>query len=399
MKGEKFRILHLCEHPVQYNTTLWQRQALHPKLDILVVYCNLRGAVPAMNPGFGVEVEWDVPLLEGYPWTLVPSAKGPKNGGRRTSLPWKNLWQLVTNGEFDAVCLGGYYFREAWTVLLAAKRKRIPVIVCTDAHSLESRRAKSKFTLGIKKQIVGRIFRMAAAVITSSSNAEIFLQSLGVPSERIFMGRSVVDNAWWTEHTAHLDRAALRRELNLPPEARIVLYCAKLQPWKRPGDLLEAFSRADVSGSYLLFAGDGPLRAMLEQRSRDLGVADRVHFLGFVNQTRLPGVYVASDVLVLPSDYEPFGLVINEAMLCGCPVVVSDRVGARYDLVYEDETGSVFPCGNVEALAKILRSLLNDPSRLDRMGAAAKERMLSWTPELNIATFLEAVEVAVSNKR
>jgi glycosyltransferase involved in cell wall biosynthesis len=399
MKGGKFRILHLCEHPVQYNTTLWQQQTRHPKLDILVVYCSLRGAVPAMNPGFGVEVAWDVPLLEGYPWTVVPFAKSRKDGAGHNSLFSKALWQLVTRGEFDAVCLGGYYFREAWTVLLAAKRKGIPVILCTDANSLESRRAKSKLALAIKKTIVGRIFRMAGAVITSSSHAAIFLQSLGVPSERIFLGRSVVDNTWWTERAASVDRTASRRELNVPPEARVVLYCAKLQRWKRPEDLLEAFSRASVLDSYLIFAGDGPLRAALEQRSRDLEVADRVRFLGFVNQTRLPGVYVASDVLVLPSDYEPFGLVVNEAMLCGCPVVVSDRVGAQYDLVREGETGSVFQCGNVEALAKILRSLLSDPSQLGRMGAAARERMQSWTPELNLASFVEAVEVAVSNKR
>jgi glycosyltransferase involved in cell wall biosynthesis len=399
MKGGKFRVLHLCEHPVQYNTILWQRQALHPKLDILVVYCSLRGAVSAMNPGFGVEVAWDVPLLEGYPWTLVPSEKTGKNGAGRPGLLSKVLWQLVTKGGFDAVCLGGYYFREAWTVILAARRRGIPIILCTDAHGLESRRAKSKFTLAVKKRVVGRIFRMAAAVITSSSKAAVFLQTLGIPSERIFMGRSVVDNTWWTDRAAQVDRAALRRELNLPAEARVVLFCAKLQPWKRPGDLLEAFSRANVSDSYLLFAGDGPLRAALEQRSRDLRVADRVRFLGFVNQTRLPGVYVASDLLVLPSDYEPFGLVVNEAMLCGRPVVVSDRIGARYDLVREGETGSVVPCGDVEALAETLRSLLGDRSQLDRMGTAAKERMQAWTPELNIATFVRAVEVVVSNKR
>ena len=124
-----------------------------------------------------------------------------------------------------------------------------------------------------------------------------------------------------------------------------------------------------------------------------------MRFFGFVNQTRLPGLYVASDLLVLPSDYEPFGLVVNEAMLCGRPVVVSDRIGARYDLVREGETGSVFPCGDVEALANTLRSLLSDRSQLDRMGAAAKERMQTWTPELNIATFVRAVEIAVSNKR
>jgi glycosyltransferase involved in cell wall biosynthesis len=240
---------------------------------------------------------------------------------------------------------------------------------------------------------------MASAVITSSSQAGVFLDSLGVPPERIFMGRSVVDNTWWADRATHLDRAALRRELNLPSEARVVLYCAKLQPWKRPGDLLEAFSRANVSDSYLIYAGDGPLRPMLEQRSRDLGVASRVRFLGFVNQKGLPGVYVTSDFLVLPSDYEPFGLVVNEAMLCGRPVVVSDRVGARYDLICEGETGSIFPCGDVEALTKILQSLLRDRSQLDRMGAAARERMQAWTPELNVETFVRAVEAVVPNKK
>jgi len=110
-------------------------------------------------------------------------------------------------------------------------------------------------------------------------------------------------------------------------------------------------------------------------------------------------VYVASDLLVLPSDYEPFGLVVNEAMLCGCPAVASDRVGARYDLVSEGETGCVFPCGDIEALAQILLSLLSDPTQLDRMGTAAKQRMRTWSPESNMGSFIEAVQAAVAGQR
>jgi len=110
----------------------------------------------------------------------------------------------------------------------------------------------------------------------------------------------------------------------------------------------------------------------------------------------LPEVYIASDVLVLPSDYEPFGLVVNEAMVCGCPAVVSDRVGARYDLVREGVTGSVFPCGRVDALAGTIRSLLSDRARLAKMGAAARERLKSWTPEMAVESFVETVELAVN---
>lgn len=397
MKSGKYRVLLLCEHPVQYNSVLWQRKAQHPQLDILVAYCSLRGAVPAVNPGFGVEVAWDIPLLEGYPWILIPPANPGNNGAGRPGVLSKTLWRLVRNGKFDAVYIGGYYFREAWTAMLAAKLSGVPIILCTDSHSLESRRANSKLTKAVKKMIVGRIFRMAAAVNTSSSGAKRYLKSLGVPDERIFLGRSIVDNSWWTERAAQVDRAAVRHQWKIPIDAAVTLYCAKLQPWKRPRDLLQAFVRANVPGSYLVFAGDGPLRATLEQEVRHAGVSERVRFLGFVNQTGLPGVYSASNLLVLPSEYEPFGVVVNEAMLCGCPAVVSDRVGAKYDLIQEGETGCIFPCGNIEALANVLRLLLGDGHKLQRMGMAAKVRMRTWTPEMNADAFAQAVEQVVTS--
>jgi glycosyltransferase involved in cell wall biosynthesis len=395
----KYRVLLLCEHPVQYNARLWQLQAQHPKLDILIAYCSLRGAVAALNPGFGVEVAWDVPLLEGYPWVLIHSEKDKNAGIRRPGLFSRALWRLVKDGKFDAVYVGGYYFREAWTVMLAAKWNGIPIILSTDVHSLESPRAQSKLMQAVKKTIVRRIFRLASAVNTGSSGATAYVKSLGVPEERIRLGGNTVDNAWWAAHSAQVDRATVRSGWNIPLQACVVLYCAKLQPWKRPEDLLEAFARANVAGSYLVFAGDGPIRGVLKRRAVETGIAERVRFLGFVNQTGLPSIYSASDLMVLPSQYEPFGLVVNEAMLCGCPVVVSDRVGAKYDLVREGETGRVFPCCDVEALATILRSLLGDRSQLERMGAAARERMKTWTTEMNVEGFAEAVEVALTSKK
>src|SRR5208283_2027572 len=111
---------------------------------------------------------------------------------------------------------------------------------------------------------------------------------------------------------------------------------------------------ASVAGSHLVFAGEGPLRSELESRAESLGLKVQTHFLGFINQSGLPSVYRGSDLLVLPSDYEPFGVVVNEAMLCGCPAIVSDRVGAGGDLISAGQTGHVFPCGNVDDLAGLL---------------------------------------------
>ena len=156
-------------------------------------------------------------------------------------------------------------------------------------------------------------------------------------------------------------------------------------------------NRANIPGSYLVFAGDGPLRTDLENEARNFGIAGHVRFLGFVNQTGLPQVYASSDVLVLPSEYEQFGLVMNEAMLCGCRAIVSDRVGAKYDLVRDGETGCVYPCADVGALAGILRSALGDLPKLAEKSRAASARIDTWTPEIAVEAFVECIEVAIRN--
>jgi glycosyltransferase involved in cell wall biosynthesis len=162
-------------------------------------------------------------------------------------------------------------------------------------------------------------------------------------------------------------------------------------------DLLEAFARANVPNSYLIFAGDGPERGNLESRTRELELSERVRFLGFLNQSQLPSAYCASDLLVLPSMFEPFGLVVNEAMLCGLPIAVSDRVGARFDLVRPDENGYVFPAGDVEALAAILRQILPDPEKRARMGVAARRRMETWSPREFTDSVVHAVQLATTD--
>lgn len=397
MTHGKYRVLLVSEHPVQYTSVLWAMRARHPKLDILVAYCSLRGVVRSLNPGFGVELEWDIPLLDGYPWVLLPPAKIGESVERRARLFSKGTWQLIGRGKFDAIYLGGYYFPEAWTALLAAKIRGIPLVLSTDVHELRSRRARSGLMQAIKRIIVSRIFRMAGAVNAGSSGATAYLKSLGVPKDRILLGVNAVDNDWWTSRAAQVNRAEIRRTWDIPIEAPVVLYCGNLRPWKRPADLLAAFSQADVPGSYLVFAGDGPLRATLEAQAASLGVVERVRFLGFVNQTELPAVYASSDLLVLPSNNETFGLVVNEAMLCGCPAAVSDRVGAKYDLIRDDLTGFTFACGDKDALTRILRKLFNDPAKLKQMRAAAIDRMTTWTPQMNTDGFVKAVEYAVEH--
>jgi glycosyltransferase involved in cell wall biosynthesis len=391
------RLLIVAPLVVQYSSPLFREIVQQAQLNLLVAYCSMQGAETGVDPGFGVNVSWDTPLLEGYPWKNVPNRALRPGVEHFGGLFNPGLWTLIREGHFDAVLICGYYFASAWIALAAAKYFGTPTLFVSDSHSLRSWRTQSPWKLRIKKILLRRIFSLVDGVVVSSSGGVDYLKALGFPGERVFLAPTAVDNNWWSEQAAKVDRNAARAAWRIPAEGTVVLFCAKLQRWKGPMDLLEAFAQANVPNSYLAFAGDGPERLNLERRATELGLTDRVRFLGFLNQSQLPSAYCAADLLVLPSLFEPFGLVVNEAMLCGLPVAVSDRVGARFDLVRPGENGYVFPAGDVEALAAILRQFLPDPEKKVYMGVAAQQRMETWSPQEYVEGMVRAVNSIANN--
>jgi glycosyltransferase involved in cell wall biosynthesis len=391
----RLRVLMIASHPVQYAASFFRFFAKDPRLEIQVAYCSMRGAEPHIDPGFGVEVKWDIPLLDGYPWIDMSNGSLLGRFGSFFSLANPQAWKLVRSRQFDAVILyTGYVYATFWIAILAAKCSRVPVLFGTDAHDLAPRDHKA-WKLWIKRLLWPRLFRLADVAMVSSSASVDMMRALGISANRVVLTPYSVNNEWWIERSSRIDSNSVRARWGIPQDAVVVLFSAKLQPWKRPLDLLRAFARVPVPNVYLIFAGDGSLRSSLETEAEVLGVAARVRFFGFVNQSGLPEIYTASDILVLPSEYEPFGVVVNEAMLCGCCVVVSDRVGARFDLVREGETGFVFRAGDVEALARLLGKIAADQVTLKRIGRAARERMADWSQDKSANATLRAVEKAV----
>ena len=398
MREKKRRVLLLCSHPTQYGSPMWRRLSKHPDLDVVVAYCGMQGVQCHKDPGFGVDVAWDIPLLEDYPWVRIKNISPSSLRSSFFGLINPGISRLIRRGRFDAIAIfTGYRCVTFWIAVATAKISGIPVMFGTDATSLDPVAGRT-WKIPLKKWFWPRLFRMADAAIVPSSGTAALMRSLDVPDDRIKLTPYVVDNEWWTENAKKVERYDIRRKWNVPENAKVVLFCAKLQPWKRPGDLLHAFHRAQVPDSYLVFAGDGPLRQELQRDAAQLGIADKVRFLGFVNQSKLPDVYATSDVMVLPSEYEPFGVVVNEAMLCGCPVIASDRVGARFDLVRDGETGFVYRADDVDALTRVLSRALGCHERLRRMGEAARSRMMEWSPEMNVQATVEAIECAIRHR-
>jgi glycosyltransferase involved in cell wall biosynthesis len=395
--ARRFRVLSVAAHPVQYASANYREMARHPRFDLKVAYCSLRGAEPALDPEFGTTVQWDIPLLDGYDWVYVPN-RG--NGGGSFWGLWNpGLWKLVRSYSFDVlICLTSYQRASFWLCYFAARSRDIPFFFITDASSFEPREPRP-WKLFLKRLLWPRLFRLASQAIVVSTPGREMMQSLGIPEERIALIHNTVDNQRWISASDAVDRAAVRASLHIDRDAPVIVFCAKLQPWKRPLDLLRAFAKASIPRSVLLIAGEGPSRANLEAEAATLGLGGRVLFLGFVNQSKLPAIYTASDLMVLPSQYEPFGLVVNEAMLCGCPVVVSDKVGAARDLVSPVAPDFIFPHCDVDALATTLQRAFADPVRLHSLRHAVRARMETWSPKDNVAAVLSAVERAHALRR
>jgi glycosyltransferase involved in cell wall biosynthesis len=357
----------------------------------------MRGATAGHDPEFGSSFQWDVPLLDGYSWVEVPN-KGTDSEGF-WGLYNPGLWKLVREGNFDAVfCPTGYIRASFWIAFCASKLSNSAFIFGTDATSLEPR-AASSWKASAKRLFWPFLYGLASQVVAPSSGTRELFLSLGIPQERITVFPFVVDNDWWSAQAARVDRQAVRASWGASPDTPVVLFCAKLQPWKRPADLLLAFAQANLPNAVLLFAGDGAQRHELETQAKQLHLSDRVRFLGFVNQSQLPPLYAASDLLVLPSDYEPFGLVVNEAMLCGCAVAASDRVGAAGDLVAPIDPSFIYPCGNVAALSALLQRAFAEPAELQRFRSSARLRMETWSPRDYVAATLQALDAAVPRLR
>ncbi len=274
-----------------------------------------------------------------------------------------------------------------WIATLAAKSSGASLAFLTDAHTLDPRDGRA-WKAPLKRLLMPMFFRFADATFAPSTRTVELLRMLGLPRSWIFLTHHVVDSDFFARMAESVDRSAVRERWRIPSEACVALFVGKFVPWKRPMDLLDAAAR--VPELYVVMIGDGVLRSSLEESARRYDLADRVLFLGFTNQAALPEVYAALDVLVLPSECEPFGLVVKEAFAVGRPAVVTRACGAAGDLVQDGVTGHVVDVGDTEALADRLRILARKPSLLEAMGKNAQARIAEWGPDQNAEAFVHA---------
>lgn len=399
MPDQRYRVLVLATHVVQYASPLYRALANDPRLETLVAYCSLQGSEPGFDPEFGVQVQWDVPLLDGYKWVHVPNKSLRPGLGHFFGLWNPGLWKLIRKGNFDAVVIyTGYMCASFWLAVLAAKSAGVPVLISTDSTTLQSREPK-RWKERLKPFMLRRVYSSVDLIMAASNGAKKLAVQLGVPEKRIRVIRCGMSKEAWRDSNGNFDRAAVRAGWGVPENAPVVLFCAKLQPWKRPLDLLHAFAKANLPDAHLVFAGDGAQRGEVESRASALGIADRVRVLGFVNYSQLPGFYQAADLFVLPSSYDACPLAVPEAMFSGLPVVMSDAVLGRLEMIDVGKSGYLYPCGDIDSLAEILKRVFADPQLLKQLKEGVRRQIESWTTQEFLDCWINAVDAAVQLKR
>lgn len=391
--GTPKRVLLAATHPIQYQVPLFQALARVPGIDFSVLYMQLLDAAQ-QGEGFGVAFTWDIPMLEGYHWQAVPDLGG--RGGLRGFFATRirRPVALLRSLKPDVLLLTGW---QAWPLvqlLLAAWWLQVPVVMRGESNALRQRPWPARMLHRL-------LLAPCKAFLTIGRGNEAFYRGYGVAAQRMFSAPYYVDNDRFAAAAQALasEREALRQRWQVPDGAVCLLYAGKLEPKKRIFDLLDALRQVVQNGGplvHLLVVGTGEL--MEAARARVAEHRLPVSFAGFLNQTEMPAAYVATDCLVLPSDYgETWGLVVNEAMACGKPALVSDRVGCGPDLITPGETGALFPFGDVPALAAQITALAANPPALVRMGQQARLRVMDgYSVQRAVSGVLDAVRFATT---
>jgi len=297
----------------------------------------------------------------------------------------------------EVVAIPGWSNRGALAALERSVNINIPAILMSDTWDLRSR------PIWLKTNIKGRLVRLFPSALVAGRRQVECLLALGMPRERIFVGYDVVDNLhfWRIAEAARQEQRVVRSRLGLPE--RFFLSVSRFVPEKNLGRLIKAFAKyrnCTGGGSWkMVLLGDGPLRRRLLDLRNALRLEDDLMLPGFQQYDDLPIYYGLAGAFILASTWEPWGLVVNEAMAAGLPVLVSNRCGCAPDLVEEGRNGYTFDPYDVENLARLMLRMSDGSLDLEAMGQASHEIIARWTPETFAENLWKAAETAMAAPR
>jgi glycosyltransferase involved in cell wall biosynthesis len=374
---------------------LYKALAKDQIIELKVFFASNIGAKAYFDKDMNTEIKWNIDLLTGYDYEFLSEAESiNKTGFWAINNP--SIVSALNKYSPDIVQLHGYAQLTMLRALVWCKWKRTPVLLSTDS-SLLFRRVAWKMLL--KDIVLTKLFSFFDGVIATGDNNIAYFKKYGVKVDLIFRAPFTVDQVLLGN--ARDEKTALRAEnrakYGIANDEFVLLFVGKLVTWKRPQDLLDALNLAqsELGGAVKLvafFAGDGVMRKELETQA--LLKNSRAIFAGFVNVDILPSIYAMSDVLVFPSEREPYGLSAREAICVGLPLIVSNQIGCigPLDAARLDFNALVYPSMNVDLLTKAIVMLASNPQKLIEMTKASLSVAYEMRDSVSLAGFINAVQ-------
>lgn len=380
MNKDRYDVAVVALHPIQYQAGLWRALAQHPRFSLHVIYLDQVGVDGSIDPTMKAAMKWDIPLLDGYSFEFLRNLS-PARFTPIVNRINPTLFRRLRARPYDAVVVHGYLTLSNWIALLAAKRGGMKLVYRAEG-SVRGRTLHDGFAVNLLKHPIHAYFlRSCDAIAYSSEDNRAYHLGRGAPPHRLFAMPCAVDNEALDAFRQEAgSRAEFRRRHGIPESVQLVTTVGRFAENKCTADCLSAFAAPSLrerSDVHLALAGDGPLREELEKQANQLGLRERVHFLGFVSQSQVVEALLASELFILASNRDPSPKALSEALYFRLPVVCSDSVGTCAELIRPGKNGFIYPCNDSEALAGFIERVLADPPGMEEMGRCSHEIALA----------------------
>ena len=328
-----------------------------------------------------------------FSYKVLPSWR--RRVGKFNVLLTGDVLRALREAAPDAILCGGYSYIASWQALWWARLRRVPFLLWSESNQHDARNGLAPI-----ESLKGIFLRACSGYIAAGRASKDYLCSHAVSEHKIFIAPNAVDNELFCRGavSARRDASAKRRVLDLPD--RYFLFVGRLVPEKGVFDLLAAYTglsqelRREVG---LVFVGDGASRKELEKQATAVSPGT-VMFSGFVHREDLPAYYGLAEVFVFPTYTDPWGLVVNEAMACGLPVIISGVAGCVPDLIRQDWNGLLVSPKDIPSLTAALTRLASQTAVREQMGNHSVQLISQYSPQQWSLGIADAVRRTLNNQ-
>jgi glycosyltransferase involved in cell wall biosynthesis len=377
------RVTVVSPEPTPYRSPLFDLVAARPELELTVIYAAHTVAGRT----------WSVEPLHRSTFLRGLALPGLARVLHHDYPVTPGILRALRESRPDVVVVSGWSTFAAQAAIAWCRRRRVPYLPLVESHDLGPRKGWRR---AVKGAVVPRVLRSAAGALALGTASRDSLVERGAPRERIHIFANTIDVPAWEERQRKLAqrRPELRAEVGAAADDVVVLSVARLGPEKGLDTLVRGVAAARGPKLLLVVAGDGPQRREIEALAQELGV--RLRLTGDLPADRIAEAYAAADVFALLSTRETWGVVVNEAAASGLPLVLSDRVGAAYDLLRDGENGFLVNAGDVDATGEAFKRLAADGDLRTRAGERSRDLVGGWGYEPSVESFVAAVRDAAA---